>query len=279
MRDKVAQITGYHFKDESILTEALTHASSADTRLESNERMEFLGDAILGMIVSEYLFRNYPTFLEGELTKIKSNVVSRKTCARITEDLEMVSLLNLGKGMINRPNLPPSIAAAVFEATIAAIYLDGGMDAAREFILTHVQPYILESVDSVHQQNFKSVLQQFAQKHLPANPVYVLLDEKGPDHAKCFEVCVEIRGRRFDSAWAPTKKEAEQKAALLALESIGLADVLEDGRVRLRDTSLAVEAIIAMLDGTAQAAATPVSSDEGQSVGGSDDGSKGPDGD
>lgn len=243
MLNTVAQITGYHFKDESILTEALTHASSADSRLESNERMEFLGDAILGMVVSDYLFRHYPTFLEGELTKIKSNVVSRKTCARITEDLKLAELLNLGKGMSNRPHLPPSIAAAVFESTIAAIYLDGGMEPAQRFILDHVKPYIVESVESAHQQNFKSVLQQFAQRYLPSNPVYVLLDEKGPDHAKCFEVCVEIRGRRFDSAWAQTKKEAEQKAALSALETIGLAEVGADSRVRIRELAMAAEQV------------------------------------
>ena len=235
MLDKAAQIIGYTFKDESILAEALTHASSAGHRLQSNERMEFLGDAILGFVVAEYLFHHYPTFLEGDLTKIKSAVVSRKTCAMITEELDLVSVLNLGKGMSNRPDLPPSIAAAVFEATIAAVYLDGGYEPARDFILRHVAPHIEDAVDSAHHHNFKSVLQQFAQRHLPSSPQYILLDEKGPDHSKCFEVCVEIRGRRFPSAWANAKKEAEQKAALLALKEMDVVEVDEHGDVHLRD--------------------------------------------
>ena len=235
MLEKASQIIGYTFKDETILAEALTHASSAGHRLQSNERMEFLGDAILGFVVSEYLYHNYPTFLEGDLTKIKSSVVSRKTCAAITEELDLVSTLNLGKGMSNRPDLPPSIAAAVFEATIAAIYLDGGYEPARQFILRHITLHIEAAVESAHQQNFKSVLQQFAQRHLPSNPQYILLDEKGPDHSKCFEVCVEIRGRRFPSAWANAKKEAEQKAALHALKQMDVVEVDANGNVHLRD--------------------------------------------
>ncbi len=227
MLKKASQLVGYPFKDEAILTEALTHASIAGHRLESNERLEFLGDAILGFVVSEYICQEYPELLEGELTKIKSAVVSRKSCAKVSQKLKLDTLLNLGKGMINRPALPSSIAAAVFEATIAAIYLDGGMEPARAFILEHMGPLIEQSAQSTHQHNFKSVLQQYAQRHLPGNPQYMLLDEKGPDHSKAFEVCVDIDGRRFDSAWANSKKEAEQKAALLALVELGV--VMRDG--------------------------------------------------
>ncbi len=235
MIDKAADVLGYRFKDPSLLEEALTHASVADDRLSSNERMEFLGDAILGFVVCEYLHNAYPDLLEGDLTKIKSAVVSRRVCAQISHANNMADLLSLGKGMSGRSGLPSSVAAAALESIIAAIYLDAGMNEARDFILRHTIPFIKEAADSAHQQNFKSVLQQHAQKHLPSNPVYVLLDEKGPDHSKCFEVCVEIEGRRCDSAWANSKKEAEQKAALNALHELGLAETTDDEQVVLRE--------------------------------------------
>jgi len=116
----------------------------------------------------------------------------------------------------------------VFESLIAAIYLDGGIRAARAFILRMVKPYIHEAAESNHQQNFKSVLQQIAQRHLPTNPMYVLMDEKGPDHAKAFEVCVQIDGRNFTSAWANSKKQAEQQAALNALCELGIAEACSE---------------------------------------------------
>lgn len=224
MLQKAAERLGYTFKNEKLLQEAFRHASSADHRLQSNERMEFLGDAIMGYVVCEQLFRRYPDLLEGELTKIKSAVVSRKICALISQKIDLVSMLNLGKGMSSRPDLPPSVMAAVLEAVIAAIYLDGGMAPAQRFILEHMDPYITEAAESAHQHNYKSVLQHYAQKSLPGNPSYVVLDEKGPDHSKAFEVAVVIDNRRFSSAWANTKKEAEQKAALLALTELGVLE-------------------------------------------------------
>ena len=238
MIDEAEQVLGYRFENEQLLIEALTHASIAGHRLQSNERMEFLGDTILGFVVSEYLFKTYPNDLEGELTKIKSAVVSRKVCAKVSHELNLHRLLSLGKGMSSRPSLPSSVHAAVFESMIAAIYLDGGLEPARQFILKHVVPSIHESAESAHQQNFKSLLQQYAQKNLPSNPTYLLLDEKGPDHSKAFEVCVEINGRRFGSAWDNSKKEAEQKAALLSLKELGLVEVDARGHVTLTEQSL-----------------------------------------
>ncbi len=240
MLDKAHEVLGYRFKDPELLTEALTHASKAGDRLQSNERMEFLGDAILGFVVCEYLHDTYPDLLEGDLTKIKSAVVSRRVCALISVDSDMAGMLDLGKGMAGRPDLPSSVAAAVLESLIAAIYLDSGMDQARDFILRHMVPYINEAADSAHQQNFKSVLQQYAQKYLPNNPSYIVMDEKGPDHSKCFEVCAEVNGRRCSSSWANSKKEAEQGAALNALLELGLAKTLDSGRVVLFDRPPAV---------------------------------------
>lgn len=226
---------GYKFRNQQLLNEALTHASSAGHRLESNERMEFLGDAILGYVVCEYLFANYPEMLEGEMTKIKSAVVSRRVCAQVSQELDLCSLLNLGKGMASSAALPPSVAAAVFESVIAAICLDSDIETARAFILKHIRPYIDEAAASTHQSNFKSVLQQYAQKQLPMIPVYTLLDEKGPDHSKAFEVCVYLDGRKFPSAWANSKKEAEQRAAFEALREMGLVTIDEEGQVTVCD--------------------------------------------
>ena len=231
--ERCQQRLGYRFGNLQLLEAALTHASGADHRLSSNERLEFLGDAILGLVVCEQLFQQFPDQLEGDLTKLKSIVVSRQTCAKISQALGLREFLVLGKGMTTHPAVPPSVLSDVLESLIAAIYLDGGLEPARKFILDNMNEIILETAESTHQQNFKSVLQQYAQKHLPTNPIYVLMDEKGPDHAKCFEVCVEIQGRRFSSAWANSKKEAEQKAALLALSDLGLAQVEGDGRVVL----------------------------------------------
>lgn len=235
MIDQVEAVLQYRFKNEALLIEALTHASSADDRRQSNERMEFLGDAILGYVVCDYLYMKFPQLLEGDLTKIKSAVVSRSTCAKISREINLADLLNLGKGMSGRPGLPQSVAAAVLEAIIAAICLDGGLEEAKSFILRHMEPLIIEAADSAHHQNFKSVLQQHAQRNMPTSPCYMLLDEKGPDHAKCFEVCVQIDGERYDSAWANSKKEAEQKAALNALAALGLVEVDDAGQVRMLD--------------------------------------------
>jgi ribonuclease-3 len=225
------QIVGYRFKDQALLATSLTHASIADARVVSNERLEFLGDAILGALVCEYLYTNYPTLLEGDLTKIKSAVVSRRMCARIATELGLDRLLLLGKGMMTRTALPSSLAAAVLESVLGALYLDAGLDRVREFIMPLLVPHIDQEAGSGHQQNFKSVLQQYAQRRFDASPVYVLVDEKGPDHSKCFEVAVDIGGRRFASCWAQSKKQAEQSAAFKALEDLGLLTRGEDGRL------------------------------------------------
>ncbi len=220
MLDQAERILGYRFQNPKVLEEALRHASSADDRLLSNERQEFFGDAILGFVISEYLFQTYPQYLEGELTKIKSAVVSRKVCAVISHELNLIQMLTLGKGMSSRPSLPSSIAAGALESIISAIYLDGGIDPVRTFILKVFAPHVRELAESTHQNNYKSVLQQYAQKCCDGQPYYLLLDEKGPDHSKAFEICVEIAGRRFPSAWANTKKEAEQLAAFNALREL-----------------------------------------------------------
>jgi ribonuclease III len=212
----------YSFKSEALLKEALTHASIADNRLHSNERMEFLGDAVLDLIICHDIYKRFPTYAEGDLTKVKSAVVSRKTCADVAREISLDKLLIIGKGISSRAAMPPSLAAAVYESIVAAIYIDGGYDAASEFVLRTMGPKIITISESIHQHNYKAALQQHAQGMLHASPMYELLDEKGPDHSKCFEVCVTIAGRRFESAWGTNKKIAEQKAALMALLELGV---------------------------------------------------------
>ena len=218
------KILGYTFKNVDLLKEALTHASIADNRLLSNERMEFLGDAVLDLIVCEALYRKFPEYLEGDLTKIKSAVVSRRTCAEVSNDTGLTDLLITGKGIHSRAAMPSSLAAAVYESITAALYLDGGFDVVKEYVLRTMTPKIESIASNSHHQNYKAVLQQHAQKIMGGTPMYELLDEKGPDHSKCFEVCVVIDGKRFNSAWGPNKKMAEQKAALFALEELGVFD-------------------------------------------------------
>lgn len=226
-RERAEAILGYKFKNPNLLKESLTHASIADNRLDSNERMEFLGDAVLDLIICELLYLKFPQYQEGDLTKIKSAVVSRRTCAEVSNETGLTELLIIGKGISSRSAMPSSLAAAVYESIVAAIYLDGGFEVVKQYVIQTMGPKVDIIASDTHQQNYKAVLQQHAQKVMGATPIYELLDEKGPDHSKCFEVCVSIDGRRFTSAWGPNKKMAEQKAALLALEDLGVFDARE----------------------------------------------------
>src|SRR5947209_8427489 len=131
--EECQKVIGYSFRQPEILRGALTHTSGADTRLASNERLEFLGDSVLGLVTCEQLFLRFPDFQEGDLTKIKSVVVSRRTCARISRILNLGDFLFLGKGMHLHSAVPASLLADVFESLVAAIYLDGGLDAAKQF--------------------------------------------------------------------------------------------------------------------------------------------------
>jgi ribonuclease-3 len=221
-RARAEEILGHTFNNPNLLKEALTHASIADNRLDSNERMEFLGDAVLDLIICELLYIKFPQYQEGDLTKVKSAVVSRKTCAEVADETGLTELLIIGKGISSRSAMPSSLAAAVYESIVAALYLDGGFEVVKQYVTRTMGPKIDSIASNDHQQNYKAVLQQHAQKVMAATPVYELLDEKGPDHSKCFEVCVTIDGRRYSSAWGPNKKMAEQKAALLALEDLGV---------------------------------------------------------
>ena len=214
------QRIGYVFMDKELLRSALTHASGAQHRLVSNERLEFLGDAILGAVVCERLYRNYPDFLEGDLTRIKSMVVSRQTCAKISGELNLEEFLILGKGMASHPTVPSSLLSDVFESIIAAIYLDGGAAAACEVIERFMTPEIEMAVRGESGRNYKSLLQQFVQREHGTTPIYEVVEEKGPDHSKYFKIVADVCGEHYPPAWGRNKKEAEQRAARNALSAL-----------------------------------------------------------
>ncbi len=218
--DECQAAIGYRFRQPDLLRSALTHASGANTRLASNERMEFLGDSVLGLVTCEQLYLRFPDYQEGDLTKIKSVVVSRRTCARFSKALNLGDYLFLGKGMHLHTAVPASLLADVYESLVAAIYLDGGLEAARSFILKQLGPDIVEVAEGAHGGNFKSLLQQVAQREFSATPQYVMLDEKGPDHSKCFKIAAVIGRHTYAGAWGRNKKEAEQRAAMNALAQV-----------------------------------------------------------
>jgi ribonuclease-3 len=213
-------VLGYTFQRKELLRQALTHASGAAHRVASNERLEFLGDAVLGETICELLFERYPELLEGDLTKIKSVVVSRRTCAAISRLLKLDEFLIVGKGMSSSPVLPHSLLAGAFESVVAAIYLDGGRSAARAFIERFLAPEIEAAAHGNHGGNFKSLLQQYTQRHMAETPTYDLLEVRGPDHNKSFKVAARIGQCTYSPAWGRNKKEAEQRAALNAMSQL-----------------------------------------------------------
>jgi len=219
---QLEQLLDYQFSDVSLVEESLMHSSQAPNRLASNERLEFFGDSVLALVICECLFTRFPTYLEGDLTKIKSMLVSRKTCSKLANKMGLAKFVNVGKGMATAKAMQGSISAGALEAVIAAVYLDGGLEAAKKVILRIFEPAIKDANANSHQDNFKSMLQQHAQQNLSSTPTYELLDEKGPDHNKCFECAVVIGTQRFESAWGVTKKDAEQAAAQKALVELKL---------------------------------------------------------
>ncbi|MFT5424005.1 MAG: ribonuclease-3 [Phycisphaerales bacterium] len=226
--ERAQAILGHTFNDQDLLKLSLTHSSLSDSRYDSNERLEFLGDAVLGCIVCERIYHRFPEHLEGEMTKIKSAAVSRRTCADIAHTLNLPELIMVGKGM-QADALPRSLAAAIVESLLGALYIDAGLDAVKAFLTPLIDPILTDANESGHQRNFKSVLQQHAQQELGCPPQYRVIEEKGPDHAKAFNVVVEVGEQRFGSSWGNSKKQAEQQAALNALQELNLVTKTDDG--------------------------------------------------
>jgi ribonuclease-3 len=213
---------GRKFENPQFALQALTHSSAKDKDSPCNERLEFLGDSILGHVVSEHLFHHFPGYEEGDLSTLKSVIVSAPTLARKAQELGLDRVVILGRGLKEKRNLPRSILANSLEALIAAIYLDGGFEAARSFILTLLKGTVDEVLKDEHEKNYKSLLQDYAQRSRATIPAYRVMKEEGPDHKKMFQVVVELAGTQYGPAWGANKKEAEQKAAKRALQTLGL---------------------------------------------------------
>ncbi len=194
----------------------------------SNERLEFLGDAVLGLVVTDHLYRNYPDLLEGEMAKVRASIVSAATLAEVAGELDLGSALLLGKGEdASGGREKPSILADAIEAVIAAVYLDGGWPAASELILRLLGDRIAEASTGPGGQDHKTRLQELAARHLDAMPTYDVVDE-GPDHAKHFRAVVRLDERLLGRGEGRSKKQAEQAAARDACDAlraeIGLHD-------------------------------------------------------
>lgn len=214
---------GYQFRNISLLQGALTHSSYANERwhdsLASNERLEFLGDSVLGMVVADYLYRHFPDRPEGELTRMRADMVCETTLAGVAEQMGLGHHLRLGNGEDQRGGRQrPSILADAVESVIAAAYLDGGMEAAvaliRRYILTDVP------VTKMHHVDYKTALQELIQRKRNQTLRYSLVEESGPDHAKQFVVEVSLNGQTVGTGTGSSKKRAEQDAARAAMEAL-----------------------------------------------------------
>ena len=229
---QAAQATlGYTFRSPVLLEEALTHKSHLQGKRsfegkhgKHNERLEFLGDAILALVVSEELAERFPTSTEGELSKTRAQLVSKTSLAQAAQRLDIGRLLRIGRGEeVTQGRSKHSLLANALEALIAAIYKDGGLESAKTFILSTLKEEMANiQVTSVtgYGQDYKSQLQEWCQHHFSSLPQYTLVQEQGPDHQKVFDVAVRIQGNISGRGKGTTKKEAEQQAAAQALNSL-----------------------------------------------------------
>jgi ribonuclease-3 len=218
--------TGYSFKNKDLIKQALTHSSyayeSQEFDLTDNEVLEFLGDSVLGMVVADFLVTAFPTLPEGELSKLKSAVASTSSLSEFAKTIKLDRYLLLGKGEEKSGGRKKkTILAGAFEAIIAAIYLDGGLSKAREFLSDHLRSFYKKvNVERFLINNYKSALQEYFQKESFPAPVYKTVTTKGPDHRKKFTVEVFIKKKSLAKATGHSKKEAEQNAAQKALKGV-----------------------------------------------------------
>ncbi len=220
---------GYQYRNPALLETALTHSSYANemktkgAAVDFNERLEFLGDSVLSIIVSDYLFRTYPEMPEGDLTRIRASAVCEKTLGKLALSLELGQYMRLGHGeerSHGRERI--SILADAFEALLASIYLDSGSrDAVEAFLMPLVKPEIRLFIENGSNKDYKTLLQQIVQQEQGERLEYVLVGESGPDHAKCFEIEARLNSNVIGHGRGKSKREAEQMAAREALVLFG----------------------------------------------------------
>ena len=221
--ETLEKILGYKFNNPELLDKALSHSSYAnEMHCDSNERLEFLGDAVLSIIVADYIYANFGNLLEGELTKIRAALVCEKSLCEFSKQLELGKFIKLGKGELqNGGRNRSSILADTFEAVLAAIYLDSGMEAAKKHVMRFILPE-LKNHDNECFKDYKTSLQEVIQRNREERLTYVLIAESGPDHQKNFTVEVRLNSNVIGTGTGRSKRAAEQSAAKQALELMGI---------------------------------------------------------
>ncbi|MFA6696929.1 MAG: ribonuclease III [Clostridiales bacterium] len=221
---ELSKVLAYDFKDKDLIKTAITHTSFANEargRVDHNERLEFLGDSVLSLSVSEFIYKTYPKLPEGSMTKLRAGVVSEFTLAKIAKSMGLGKYLRLGKGeQINGGRHRDSILADAFEAIIAAIYLDGGLEPAKEFVIRQLADSIKSLSKSDGSWDSKTLLQELLQVSNKADIRYEIIAEDGPDHNKSFTAQISNNGKIIGTGQGKSKKEAEQMAAYNALKKI-----------------------------------------------------------
>ena len=220
-KKKIEESIGVQFKDEELLKKAFTHTSYAyEHKVESNEKLEYLGDAILEFVTSRYLFENYKGLSEGEMTKVRAAVVCEDSLYNVAMKHNFSDFLLLGKSEIASNNRKAAILADSVEAIIATIYLDVGLEAAEKFIISNLKQAIETASKNVGMKDYKTVLQEKLQVHGEVHIEYKVISEEGPDHNKRFNVEVTLEGKRIGTGSGTSKKAAEMEAAKCALEKL-----------------------------------------------------------
>lgn len=221
---ELSKVLAYDFKDKDLIKTAITHTSFANEargRVDHNELLEFLGDSVLSLSVSEFIYKTYPKLPEGSMTKLRAGVVSEFTLAKIAKSMGLGKYLRLGKGeQINGGRHRDSILADAFEAIIAAIYLDGGLEPAKEFVIRQLADSIKNLSKSDGSWDSKTLLQELLQVSNKADIRYEIIAEDGPDHNKSFTAQISNNGKIIGTGQGKSKKEAEQMAAYNALKKI-----------------------------------------------------------
>jgi ribonuclease-3 len=213
-----------HLADLSLIDQALTHTSFAhesEQDTEDYERLEFLGDSVIGLVVVEYLYNTFPDMNEGDMTKIKSDVVSQATLSEIATELGLNRLMHLGKGeVLSRGRRKPSILSDTFEALVGALYLSSTIDETKEFVTRQLEGRVQKIVARGNLENYKSLLQRVVLERFGENPTYRVLTRRGPQHSAEFVVGVEIKGKIYGKARGRSKKDAEMRAAHKTLQML-----------------------------------------------------------
>ncbi len=214
----------YSFKNKKLLLNALTHSSYAnETRdgISSNERLEFLGDSVLSIVVSEYIYKQFSNLPEGELTKLRASLVCEKSLCSFSKEMNLGEYLRLGKGEEKGGGRErASILADAFEAVLAAIYLDGGFEEAKKYVMRFIKAELQHTDDEIF-KDYKTALQEIIQRNPEESVTYILTGESGPDHDKVFEVEVKLNSNTIGRGKGKSKKQAEQFAAKEALQLMG----------------------------------------------------------